>query len=90
MHVQESLGELIQSVESIRALMLTAEREYEITAEGEAIPNWIPHETIRGFMPKMYPRAIELMQTIGAGGLLLRPVLTSKIQNYEKIWIATM
>lgn len=73
LHVQENLGELIQAVESIRALMLVAEHEYEITPEGEAIPNWVPLETIRGFLPKMYPRAIELMQTIGAGGLLLSP-----------------
>ncbi|AMA73461.1 MULTISPECIES: 4-hydroxyphenylacetate 3-hydroxylase family protein [Aneurinibacillus] len=73
LHVQESLGELIQAVESIRALLRIAEHEYEVTPEGEAMPNWVPLETIRGLLPKMYPRAIELMQTIGAGGLLLSP-----------------
>ncbi|MGG0240273.1 4-hydroxyphenylacetate 3-hydroxylase family protein [Bacillus rhizoplanae] len=73
LHVQESLGELLQAVESIRALLRVAEYEYETNPKGEAMPNWEPLETIRGLLPKMYPRAIELMQTIGAGGLLLSP-----------------
>ncbi|GIN19518.1 4-hydroxyphenylacetate 3-hydroxylase family protein [Siminovitchia fordii] len=73
LNVQNQLSELIQGVETIRALVRTAEREYTITEQGEALPNIVPLETIRGLLPNMYPRAIEILQTIGAGGLLMSP-----------------
>ncbi|MFT9818130.1 4-hydroxyphenylacetate 3-hydroxylase family protein [Lysinibacillus sp. NPDC056185] len=73
LNVQRDLGELVQSVEVIRALLRTAEHEFTITEHGEARLNPDALETIRGMMPEMYPRAIEVMQTIGAGGLLMMP-----------------
>ncbi|WP_413365880.1 4-hydroxyphenylacetate 3-hydroxylase family protein [Lysinibacillus sp. 3P01SB] len=73
LNVQRDLGELVQSVEVVRALLRTAEREYTITERGEARLNPDALETIRGMMPEMYPRAVEVMQTIGAGGLLMMP-----------------
>ena len=73
LNVQRDLGELVQSIEVIRALLRTAEREFTITPQGEARLNPVALETIRGMMPEMYPRAIEVMQTIGAGGLLMMP-----------------
>ncbi|RXT13474.1 4-hydroxyphenylacetate 3-hydroxylase family protein [Ammoniphilus sp. CFH 90114] len=73
LNVQNDLGELIQAVETIKALLKAAEYDFEVTAQGEAMPDWIALETIRGLMPTMYPRAIEVMQIIGAGGLLMSP-----------------
>lgn len=73
LHVQRDLGELVQSVEVIRSLLRVAEYEYTINEYGEARPNPDALETIRGFLPEMYPRAIEIIQTIGAGGLLMSP-----------------
>ena len=73
LHVQRDLGELVQSVEVIRSLLRVAEYEYTINDYGEARPNPDALETIRGFLPEMYPRAIEVIQTIGAGGLLMSP-----------------
>ncbi|MGE5701899.1 MAG: 4-hydroxyphenylacetate 3-hydroxylase family protein [Clostridia bacterium] len=73
LHVQDQLGELIQSVETIRALLRIAEYEYETLPSGEVMPGGVSLETIRGLMPKLYPRAIEVIQIIGAGGLLMSP-----------------
>ncbi|MBM7583775.1 anthranilate 3-monooxygenase (FAD)/4-hydroxyphenylacetate 3-monooxygenase [Bacillus pakistanensis] len=73
LNVQTQLGELMQSVEAIRALLRVAEYEYETTSQGEVRPAGLPLETIRGMLPKLYPRAIEIIQTIGAGGLLMSP-----------------
>jgi len=73
LNVQDQLGELIQSVETIRALLRVAEMEYETLPSGEVMPGGVSLETIRGLMPQMYPRAIEVMQIIGAGGLLMSP-----------------
>jgi anthranilate 3-monooxygenase (FAD)/4-hydroxyphenylacetate 3-monooxygenase len=90
LNVQDQLGELIQSLESIRALLRVAEMEHTITEHGEAMPAYIPLETIRGLLPTMYPRAIEVIQIIGAGGLLMSPTgadfeseeLREAIDNY--------
>lgn len=73
LNVQRDLGEIVQSVEVIRALLRVAEYEYTINDKGEAMPDADALETIRGMLPEMYPRAIEVMQTIGAGGLLMMP-----------------
>jgi anthranilate 3-monooxygenase (FAD) / 4-hydroxyphenylacetate 3-monooxygenase len=73
LNVQDQLGELVQSVESIRALLRVAEYEYEVTPHGEVRPNGVALETIRGLLPTLYPRAIEVIQIIGAGGLLMSP-----------------
>lgn len=60
-------------METIRALLQVAEYEHEMNAYGEAVPARLPLDTIRSLLPKMYPRAIEIIQTIGAGGLLMSP-----------------
>lgn len=73
LNVQTQLGELMQSVEAVRALLRVAEYEFETTSSGEVRPAGTPLETIRGMLPKLYPRAIEVMQTVGAGGLLMSP-----------------
>lgn len=73
LNVQNQLAELIQDVETIRALLQVAEYEYETNPYGEVVPARLPLDTIRSLLPKMYPRAIEIIQTIGAGGLLMSP-----------------
>lgn len=73
LNVQNDLAEIVQSLESIRALLRVAEIEYTMTEQGEAMPAYTPLETIRGLLPTAYPRAIEVIQIIGAGGLLMSP-----------------
>lgn len=73
LNVQDQLGELVQSVETIRALLRVAEYEYQRNPLGEVMPGEVSLETIRGLLPKLYPRAIEVIQIIGAGGLLMSP-----------------
>ncbi|WP_174614617.1 4-hydroxyphenylacetate 3-hydroxylase family protein [Virgibacillus ihumii] len=73
LNIQNLLAKLIQTVETIRALLRIAEYEYEITSNGEAVLNDIPLETIRGILPNMYPKAIEALQTVGARELLMMP-----------------
>lgn len=73
LNVQNQLTELIQAAETVRALVRTAEREYEVTEHGEVRPSIVPLETIRGILPEAYPKAVQILQTIGAGGLLMSP-----------------
>ena len=73
LNVQNQLSELIQGVETVRALVRISEHEFTMTANGEAVPAIVPLETVRGILPTLYPRAMEILQIIGAGGLLMSP-----------------
>jgi anthranilate 3-monooxygenase (FAD)/4-hydroxyphenylacetate 3-monooxygenase len=73
LHVQAMLGELIDSIELIKSCIVRAEIEYETSDLGAIRPAFRPLQTARTFMARAYPRAIETLQTIGAGGLLMLP-----------------
>ena len=73
LHVQEMLGECIGSLELAKSCVVRAEVEYETTRSGSVRARFTPLQTLRGFLPRAYPRVIEVLQTIGAGGLLMMP-----------------
>jgi anthranilate 3-monooxygenase (FAD)/4-hydroxyphenylacetate 3-monooxygenase len=73
LHVQHMLGECVGYVELIRSALLRAEVDYERSPDGRVRANTAPLQTLRGFLPRVYPRVIEVLQTIGAGGLMLTP-----------------
>ncbi|MBG9613643.1 4-hydroxyphenylacetate 3-hydroxylase family protein [Bacillus cereus] len=80
LHVQEKLGELIMQVEVIQALLLAAEREGKINECNIYIPNFKYIETARNLGSNYYPRAIEILQLIGAGGFIQMP---SSIKDFQ-------
>lgn len=80
LHVQEKLGELIMQVETIRALLVAAEREGKKNEYNLYLPNLKYIETARDLGAKYYPRAIEILQLIGAGGFIQLP---SSIQDFQ-------
>ncbi len=73
LHVQEMLGECIGSLELAKSCVVRAEVEFETSRNGTVRPRFTPLQTLRGFLPHAYPRVIEVLQTIGAGGLLMMP-----------------
>jgi anthranilate 3-monooxygenase (FAD)/4-hydroxyphenylacetate 3-monooxygenase len=73
LHVRHMLGECLNYVEIIRSCILTAEAEHEPTSAGSVRPRLEPLHVIRAMLPVWYPRVIEVIQTIGAGGLLAMP-----------------
>jgi anthranilate 3-monooxygenase (FAD)/4-hydroxyphenylacetate 3-monooxygenase len=73
LHVQQMLGEVIDSIELIKGCIVRAEVEYESNERGTIRPAFRPLQTARTLMPRAYPRAVEILQTIGAGGLLMLP-----------------
>jgi len=73
LHVQQMLGEIIDSVELIKGCIVRSEIEHEKNERGSIRPAFRPLQTARTFMPRAYPRAVEILQTIGAGGLLMLP-----------------
>jgi anthranilate 3-monooxygenase (FAD)/4-hydroxyphenylacetate 3-monooxygenase len=73
LHVQVMFGECLEALELIKGCLTRAEIEYETTESGVILPQYQPLQAIRTFMPRCYPKAIEVLQTVGAGGLLMMP-----------------
>lgn len=73
LHVQQMLGEGIRDTEIIKSGIVRAEVEYEEAATGSVRPRFEPLQSLRVFLSKAYPRAIEVLQTISAGGVMIQP-----------------
>lgn len=79
-HVQEKIGELLIQVETIRALLIASEMEGKLDQYQTFIPTFTYIETARNLGTKYYPRAIDLLQLIGAGGFIQIP---SSVQDFQ-------
>jgi anthranilate 3-monooxygenase (FAD)/4-hydroxyphenylacetate 3-monooxygenase len=73
LHVQQKLGEAIAATEICRSLLTAAEVEYETGSSGSLRPRFNPLQTLRLHLSASYPKVIETLQTLGAGGLLMMP-----------------
>jgi anthranilate 3-monooxygenase (FAD) / 4-hydroxyphenylacetate 3-monooxygenase len=73
LHVQQMLGECLNYVEEIKSGLVRSEVEAEPTAFGTLRPALAPLQALRTRLPTTYPRVIEVLQTIGAGGFMLMP-----------------
>jgi anthranilate 3-monooxygenase (FAD) / 4-hydroxyphenylacetate 3-monooxygenase len=73
LHVQELLGECVAYIELVKSCIVRAEVEHERTRWGTVRARFAPLQTLRIVLPRFYPRVIEILQTIGAGGLLAMP-----------------
>ena len=73
LHVRQRLGEAIAATETCRALIVAAEVEHETAPSGVVLPRLEAVQTLRTHLSSAYPKAVELLQTLGAGGLLMMP-----------------
>jgi anthranilate 3-monooxygenase (FAD)/4-hydroxyphenylacetate 3-monooxygenase len=73
LHVQDMLGECVNTVEFIKSGLVRSEVECERTAVGTVRAALPPLQSLRSFLPRAYPPVIEAIQTIAAGGLMMMP-----------------
>lgn len=73
LHVQRMLGECLQSIELIKSCIIRSEVEHETSSHGTLRPAIWPLQAVRTLLPIVYPKVVEVLQTIGAGGLLMMP-----------------
>jgi anthranilate 3-monooxygenase (FAD)/4-hydroxyphenylacetate 3-monooxygenase len=74
LHVQHKLGELVAATETCRALVRAAEIDHETSSSGNSLRcGFLPLQTLRMHLSASYPKAAEVLQTLGAGGLLMMP-----------------
>jgi 4-hydroxyphenylacetate 3-monooxygenase len=72
--VQEMLGEAATFIEIIKSVLLAAELQAEVDASnGVMYPALQPLQVGRTWAPRMYPRLMEMVRRLGAGGLMQLP-----------------
>ncbi len=72
-HIQEKLAELWVNMETMKAFLRAAEVDAQIDEWGVMRPAWSPLDAARNLFPRLYPRMVEIIQQIGASGLVSMP-----------------
>jgi aromatic ring hydroxylase len=86
--VQETLGEAATYIETLRSILLASEMEAAVDpTNGIMYPALSPLQVGRTWGPRIYPRLMEMIHRLGAGGLMqLRPRSTPLIVLSDGIW----
>jgi 4-hydroxyphenylacetate 3-monooxygenase len=72
-HVQEKLAEIWVNLETMQAFWRAAEADAALDSFGAMRPAWDPLDAARNLYPRLYPRMIEVIQQLGASGLVSAP-----------------
>ncbi|AGK53902.1 4-hydroxyphenylacetate 3-monooxygenase oxygenase subunit [Bacillus sp. 1NLA3E] len=72
-HVQEKIGEIITGLETEKALLLSSEIGAKVDKRGIMIPDANPLYAAIVTFPRLYPRLTEILQLLGASGLVSIP-----------------
>ena len=72
-HIQEKLAEIWVNLETMQAFLRAAEADAQLDEWGVMRPAWDPLDAARNLFPRLYPRMIEIIQQIGASGLVSMP-----------------
>lgn len=72
-HVQEKIAEIIVFLEAMRAFWTRAEAQAAANRYGLLVPDRAALDGARNLYPRLYPRLREILQQIGASGLITLP-----------------
>ncbi len=72
-HIQEKISEVIIALETLKAYVAASEANAAIDKWGIMTPDFAPLNAARNYFPKIYPRFTEIMQLMGASGLMAIP-----------------
>lgn len=72
-HVQEKATEIIIALETMKALLMKSELEAKINKSGWMQPDRDTLQIAMNVFPRIYPRFTEIIQLIGASGLMSIP-----------------
>jgi 4-hydroxyphenylacetate 3-monooxygenase len=74
-HIHEKTTEVWTTLEAMKAFRRAAEVDAAPNAYGMLTPAWDPLDAARNMFPRLYPRLVEIVQQIGASGLVSMPTL---------------
>jgi 4-hydroxyphenylacetate 3-monooxygenase len=69
-YVQSLMGEIVDAVETLRAFICAAEANAVPGPGKTLVPDPELMDTARNYFPVVYPRLIEILQLVGASGLI--------------------
>lgn len=72
-HIHEKLSEVMIGLETLKALLEKSERDASVDEWGIMRPSLIPLQVAGNIFPKVYPRFTEIIQMIGASGMITLP-----------------
>lgn len=72
-HVQEKATEVIVALESLKALLMKSEMEAKVNSFGLMEPDRLTLHAAITIFPRIYPRLTEIIQLLGASGLMSIP-----------------
>jgi 4-hydroxyphenylacetate 3-monooxygenase len=72
-HIQEKVSEIIIGLETMKALLEKSEHDAELDEWGIMRPDITPLRVASNIFPKIYPRFTEIIQLIGASGMVTLP-----------------
>ena len=72
-HVQGKIAEIIYYLETMKAFLRASEADAQVDKWGMMTPAWPPLDAARNMFTWMYPRMIEIIQLLGASGMMARP-----------------
>lgn len=72
-HIQEKMSEIIIGLETMKALLEKSENDAALDESGNMCPDISPLAVAGSIFSKIYPRFIEIIQIIGASGMITLP-----------------
>jgi 4-hydroxyphenylacetate 3-monooxygenase len=72
-HIHEKVAEVWVALETLKAFKFAAEQQAALNDFGVMTPAWDPLDAARNLYPRTYPRLVEIVQQIGASGLVAMP-----------------
>jgi 4-hydroxyphenylacetate 3-monooxygenase len=72
-HIQEKIADIWVTMEAMKAFLRAAEEDAALDAYGVMRPAWDPLDAARNLFPRTYPRLVQIIQQIGASGLVAMP-----------------
>ncbi|QRF22890.1 4-hydroxyphenylacetate 3-monooxygenase, oxygenase component [Alicyclobacillus sp. TC] len=82
-HVQEKVSEIMLAVETMKAFVRSSEADASLNRWGVMTPKWEPLNAARQIFPKLYPRLVEILQLLGASGLMAIPSETDMTSDVQ-------
>ncbi|WP_235362674.1 4-hydroxyphenylacetate 3-monooxygenase, oxygenase component [Burkholderia sp. A9] len=73
-HIHGKMAEVWAGWQTMKAFKLAAEAGARPNDFGMLVPDWGPLEAARYLFPRMYPQIVEIVQQIGASGLVTLPM----------------
>ena len=90
-HIQEKMSEIIIGLETMKALLEKSENNAQLDEWGYMRPEVFPLQVAGNIFPKIYPRFTEIIQLIGASGMITLPTekafhssIRSDLESYLK------